>query len=454
VPIASEDCAATFEPSDLAADDTIWIGAMFPTRGPRAADFGTMNAEGVEFARRDVASATRALVGGSDGGTRVRRLALVTCDDGTDPARAARHLVDDVGVPAIVGFGSGQTLVDLAGSLLIPRRVLSLATLTQSPLVTRVPQPADLPRMVWRTTYSAHDAAAATALMLRDALAPHARASARPVRVAVGRSDAAAGLWFGEEFYRHLSSDGKAAPADGVAYAEIVVPLEKPSDEALHALADRIVATDPTFVVFAGETVVTAPLAEAIEARWPAGNPKPTYLLSDASTEPMASFMGTNVDRRRRVFAVTSVSSDLPIARFVLRYNAAHAQPVTAFFNPASSYDAFFVLAYATFAVGDGAVDGPALGRAITRLVPPGRVVDVGPMPLFEGISALRAGETIDLRGASAGLDFDLATGEAPSDFALVCAGVDASRRATGDVEAGVYYRVATHAVEGTLHCP
>ena len=83
---------------------------------------------------------------------------------------AARHLVDDVGVPAILGFGSGREVVDVAGGYLIGQRVLTMATLTESPAITRLPQPTDLPRLVWRTTTNFEASAAAMAHFVHDVL--------------------------------------------------------------------------------------------------------------------------------------------------------------------------------------------------------------------------------------------------------------------------------------------
>src|SRR5262249_11105057 len=116
-PIAIEDCVPHFEPGDLEGEDTIWLGAMFPTKGPLADAFGKMNAEGAELARKEFARATGSLHG-AGASLRVPRVALAVCDDAENPARAAHHLVEDVGVPAILGFRSGQEIVDLASSIL------------------------------------------------------------------------------------------------------------------------------------------------------------------------------------------------------------------------------------------------------------------------------------------------------------------------------------------------
>ncbi len=453
VPMASEDCVAEYSADDLTRDDTVWIGAVLPTRGPTAEAFGAMNAAGAELARSEIAGATAPLA--APGAARhVRGLGVVTCDDSTNPERAVRHLVDDVGVPAVLGFGSGQKLADLASSILIPRRVLSIATLSSNPLVTHVPQPTDVPRLVWRTTYSRNEVAAAIGAFIHDALEPGLPAAARPTRLTLARIDQPAGAWFGDELHRRAVFNGKSAADNGDAYTEVLIPATLPDPPALDALADRVISTGPTFVVLTGDTAVMAPLVVRIEQRWRVGQ-RPTYLLSDDSTASLAAFMGASPDRRRRVFAVTPPSNESPSARFVLRYNEAHEdKPVTRYFNPATTYDAVYLLAYAVFALGDKPVDGPSLARAFARLVPTGDPIEVGPNGLFDGISALAAGRSIDLRGASSPLDFDLTTGEARTDFALVCADVDGRGRAAGDHESGVFYRTAMGVVEGSLRCP
>jgi len=127
---------------------------------------------------------------------------------------------------------------------------------------------------------------------------------------------------------------------------------------------------------------------------------------------------------------------------------------VTLTINPSPTYDAFYLLAYATFALGDAPVKGPALARAFDRLLPPGEPIEVGPTSMFDALSALAAGRTIDLDGAASHLDFDRTKGEAPSDFSLNCAAVDEHGRAHGEVESGVHYRAREGRLEGTLRCP
>ncbi len=121
--------------------------------------------------------------------------------------------------------------------------------------------------------------------------------------------------------------------------------------------------------------------------------------------------------------------------------------------SPNTTYDAVYLLAYATYAIGDLPVTGASLSRAFARLVPPGTPIDVGLTSLFEAHRVLRAGGTIDVTGTTGPLDFDLARGEAPVDLVILCVGAGASGKGVEAVESGIVYRAATGKLEGKIHC-
>ena len=455
VPIASPDCTAMYEPKDLLADDTVWLGAMFPLKGPMADGFGRMNMEGADFARKEIAQATSTFEG-ANGSQRVRRIALVGCDDSEDPMRAAKHLADDVGVPAIVGLHSGKEIMEVAGSFLIPRKVLTVASLTTTPQITRLPQPADLPRMVWRTTYSMDQVAEVTAKMIESALEP--RQTGGRTRVTLLRPDGKIGaVSFAEALYRALRFNGKAAKDNGRDYQEITYDGDDPEKNDIPNLGARIAAGAPTFVIALGATALgkgfVGTVIEQVELR--SKMVKPTYVIEMETFASYKGFLEQGTDRRRRLYTITSVSNSMPNARFVIRYNEAHVAPVSRTFNPGPTYDAIHLLADAAFALGSGPVTGPGLGRAFAKLVPPGRPIEVGPASALDVISALSTDAHVDLQGTQSALDFDLSTGEGPADFALVCAEVDSSGHPTGEnVESGVVFHAATGKVDGSINCP
>jgi hypothetical protein len=274
--------------------------------------------------------------------------------------------------------------------------------------------------------------------------------------VVLARGDDPLHASFGEAFFRGLVFNGKPAVDNGSAYQEIVIPARAPTAPELGSLANAIVAAEPSFVVLAGSYLATVPLIGEIEGRAAAARLHPTYVVASDSSELFAPFLGSNVGRRRRFFAVQSLSNTVANARFVMRYNEAHpTAPVSRETNPASTYDAFYLLAYGAFALGTEAPSGAALARAFGRLLPPGPAIEVGPSDLDRGLESLATSGRVDLVGTQSGLDLDAETGETPSDFALLCAAIDGHGRATGeDVESGVVYRARARAVDGTLGCP
>ncbi len=454
VAIASQDCKAMYEPKDLESDDTVWVGAMFPVHGPVAARMGTvgpLNMDGADFAREEIAQALDTL-DGSRATHRARRVALVGCDDAEDAKRAALHLVDDVGVPAILGFRSGQEVIDLAGSLLLDRGVAVVASLTSNPLITRLPQPVREPRLVWRTVFSFEALAEATASIVHDVIEP--RQHGAPTRVVLIRNDSVTSVDFADAFFRLLRFNGKSALGNGPDYQEIVV--DSKATASLDEIARRVRQAEPTILIDVSGTASPPELARRLEeAPAPMKHP-PAYVIANSSTEPLAAFVGANADRRHRVFAIESRSNSTPNARFVIRYNEARNASVTRVLNPSPAYDAFYLLAYASFAIPLGEpVSGSALAGRFSKLVGPGRAIEAGPTGVFDALTALSSGDAIDLEGVASALDFNLATGESPFDFELVCPAIDAHGHANGeDAESGVLYSAKAHRTEGTLKCP
>jgi ABC-type branched-subunit amino acid transport system substrate-binding protein/predicted Ser/Thr protein kinase len=449
VAVASEDCKPRFEPGDLDADDLVWLGALFPATGEAAKAYGEMNLEGANFARRELAEATRAL-GGAGASLHVRRIGLVACDDAQDALRAARHLVDDVGVPAVLGFAHGQEVVDVAGGLLVGRGVLSVATVTASPLITRLPQPPGSLPMVWRTFFSLDDMAGALGPIVRSA---SPGLSARR-RWALVRMESASALSFAEAIHKRLISGANATGPGVDDYREVTFRSGEAARDKAPEVIRTVVEAEPSTVILLASESEIAPLVAGIEAQW-GGGARPTYWVANGGLDAFADYLGKSVDRRRRLFSILSDSSSPENARFVLRYNAAHPAHVTMTLNPGASYDAFYALAYGIYALGAEEVTGSALGRALSRLLPPGEPIEVGPTQVFDGLRALAAGRSIDLQGATSGLDFDTSTGEPPFDFEVICPAVDREGRATGgELESGLVYRAKTGRVEGRLRCP
>jgi serine/threonine protein kinase/ABC-type branched-subunit amino acid transport system substrate-binding protein len=462
VEIASADCQALADTRAAASDRTLWIGAMFPVTGEDAKAFGQSNMNALDLARRDFEQITAGLTESER--DRARPFGVVACNDAEDPKRAAAHLVNDVGVPAVVGFRASVEAIELATSLFIPKRVVTVAALNTNPLVTTVPQPAGEPRLVWRTTYNNASSAGALGALVADVLEPRLRAAGGALgaegtmKVALLRPKNAAGAAFSDALFRALTFNKRSALDNGEAFRELT--FDAAADDKSPAFADVVsdlVRMKPHAIVFSGTPLVMArAVFEPLEKRWPAAERhRPTYASLALLTPELLEFIGTSTDRRRRLFGVTTVSTTPPNARFVMHYNEVFSDKITRTISPNSTYDAFYLLAYASYALDpDERPTGPALARAFARLVPPGRPIDVGQSGIFDAFAALRGGQNVDLNGATGAMDFDLATGEAPFDQAIVCAAVDEQGKAYDGVESGMVWAAKTRRLEGTMKCP
>jgi serine/threonine-protein kinase len=460
VALASEDCHVVAEASDIRNDRTVWVGAMFPLVGQDAQDYGKIEFQAVDLARSEFAHMLRGTQAGPDAMT-APPLGIVACDDSADAARAARHLVDDVGVPAVIGFRNSNEVIDLATSTFIPHGVLTVAALNTSPIISSLPRLPGQPRMVFRTTYSLAEAARPIGLLVSDVIEPELRAKPAvlrrgDLRVALVRQDDAAGIGFADALFRALRFNGRSTLENASSYLEVAYPYPGDGGELdADAIADKLVAFAPHVVIqFGGENDLVR-ILERVERDWRSPTFRPRYVKATALMPTLLEFIGANAGLRRRFFSLTSVSTTDANARFVARYGSAYAEPiVTRTLSPNSSYDAFYLVAYATYAVRDEPVTGTALARAIARLLPPGRAVDVGPSGIFDALSSLSSGAHVDLNGASGPLDFDLDTGDAPVDLAILCVKANADGHADEAVESGLFYDATAGALRGAMRCP
>jgi serine/threonine-protein kinase len=453
VALASRDCAVRAEKADLESDQTVWIGAMYPLSGPSAQAFGKVLSQGVELARQDFA---QTMTGVASKQGKVPGIGLVQCDDVADAGAAARHLVE-IGAPAVIGFRSGTEFIDLAKSVFLPAGVAMIAPLSTSPLIMSVPEPPSGPRLVWRTTYNLAHTSGAIAALVEQQFEPAAQARekpARPTRVALVRYKSQGQLAFADAVFERLRFNGKSALENASDYRQTVLDEGKPAEDpqfvdVWQALAEFA----PTVVIHHGDDDLIPKVILPLETHWPRGRARPFYVNPTIASDELLGPVARDPDLRSRFFSLTPVSSTPANARLVMHYNEVFPDKITRVFSPNADYDAFYMIAYAVYALGAEPVTGSAIARAFARLQPPGTSIEVGPTHIFEAFNALERGENIDLTGATGRLDFDLATGEAPVDQAVLCVGWGEKGHAE-TIESGLVYDSAANRLRGKLRCP
>ena len=451
VALRSQDCEPMYDARALANDATVWFGAMFPRSGV-GAPIGAGETNAVELARRDFAQ----VMSGANAG-RARPFGLVVCDDAADFHRAAYHLVE-VGVPAVIGFYKSSEALELVRSVFVPNRVLAISSVNSNPLITRVPHPTGVPRLIWRTTYSTASAAAALSAWIADAVepAPRDHGDIGPLRVALVRPRELAGDALSEAFLRTLRFNGATALGNAGNYRELTYEAEAPTTSPEYAAIERaLVAFAPHVILYAGPDAMIDAVFAPLEDHWPrAVHHRPRYASVGFLSEKQLAFIGTSRERRARFFGVSPVAQTATL-RYVTHYNEVYPDKITLTIDPNSSYDAFYLLAYASYAIPEAEpVTGERLSQSFARFAPSGQPIEVGLAGIFDAYSALANGASIDLTGATGKLDFDLATGEPAFDLAILCPGVDDHGAASDGIESGLVYSAATRRLAGTMRCP
>ena len=459
VKLATDRCEVLAEPGDANDDRTFWLGVMFPRTGADGDNFGRNATNAVDLARRDFEETTRGIPSHSVDGA-PRPFAILACDDVEEGRASALHLVEDVGVSAVVGFKSSTEAIELARDIFVPRGVMVLAT-NPSAQVTQVPQPREGPRLVWRTSPVNTLSARSAARVVSEVIEPRLRGSgtvtdAEPMRVVFLRQKNQYGLSMAEAIAKDLSFNGRTAIANGDNFTQLVyddpnLPSSRPD---YRGVVEQLLRIAPHVVLYAGqEELVDQVFGPVEQARRSSGRRPYWVSVTNLLGKPLFTLMGKNAERRRRFFGVSAPENSSANAQLAMHYSSEFAK-IDVNDTPAPSYDAAYVAAYAAYVAGEGPMTGSALASALARLVPPGTPIDVGPTHIFEAIEALRRGANIDLAGACTKLDLDAKTGETNTEVMVQCFGVDPRGFASDAIESGLAFDAVNASLRGELHCP
>ncbi len=444
--LLSPECARIT--GDVLDDSVIIFGSINSVTGTNGPS-GLARQSSAELALNEIKASVSGIRPNADG--KPRPLALVSCDDTVDSLAPARHLANDLEVPAIIGIASSSRVIDVATNVTIPKGVLLLTAAATSPAITSLPDK----NLLWRTAPT--DALQALAIVdqLPAIEAKYRADNAVPVttkvRVAFVYINEAYGLGLYEPVTRAGQLNGK--PIGDATNNGLTSALSYPTDPVdLEAQITNVLAQSPrpNLIVGFGSTELITKFLTPLEQRWGAA-PRPVYLFADAAqkTELLDAVAADNSLRKRVRGSVPAVSrTSGNFKSFVFKYEGAFGSPAPSVFGMAGSYDSVFLLGYAVAAAGTRPITGDELQKGFARLVT-GATVDVGGTSMNTGFQALAAPGSFDFEGASGPLDFDLTTGEAPSNIDVWCIKKDGTGRPVF-LPSGRLYDAKTAKVTGT----
>lgn len=479
VKLKSQDCQRVG--GDLTGANQVVLGVLLAQNGSNATS-GTNRINSIELAIKEINASGG--IPDPDACKPARTLAYVACDDANlagdagadggpgepaiDRVRAGKHLVEDLKVAAVIGGSTSGTTLDIAKNVTMPAKVMQFAASSTAIAITA---PTDFnaspdgTRLLWRAAPSdVVQSLVLQQMFLQVETEVKTGGAASPKLALVTKNDAY-GKGILSAFKSGLKVNGAAIPnanfeafeyktnaadADGILQSEVVTGLQ---------------TFAPDIIVIAGTSEATDNIMRPYEA----GNPstKPIYILADGLkkteltllVDPADTKLPAPADRdalRKRIRGTQpGVVTLLAQNFFNFGYKTAYGNDSVLAYGMAGSYDITYMLAYAVAATKGGPVDGTTLAKNMSFLVGGTNQIAVGTAALSKGMNAMLAGEKVDFNGASGPLDFDLATGEAPSDYSVWCVKVDPNnQKRVFEEAAGLSYSATDGKLVGAFNCP
>lgn len=450
ISLTSQDCTQVL--GSVQDDNTILLGLMAPLVGDYATT-GLPILAGAALARSEFETRANGLPGGS-GGKR-RPLAIVACHDLDDPIRTAEHLIQTVGVPAIIGPAFSGVTIKVATEEAIPNNILLISASATSPEITKLEDN----NLVWRTVPS--DAIQAIPLAsLAGSLEAKIREELKlgkmeKIKVAMTVKGDAYGAGLADAVLQKLQINGASIgdPSNNESFLRADYPDDANYDYT--SLLNNVVNFHPHIVISLGTNEAIQKIVTGVEKNWPDTGtppPRPRYLLPDGGeVSELLDLIGQDDNLRARIIGTVPGKKGPLYNNFRIRFKAANQDADPGAFAE-NGYDAFYLLSYAITATTGEPVDGPTIAKGFSKLVPEGIQIDADPNKINDAFTALKGGGNINFNGASGPLDFDLTTGDAPADIDIWCVTRD-SKNTPIFKSSGQYYDAAKGLLVGTPSC-
>jgi ABC-type branched-subunit amino acid transport system substrate-binding protein len=464
VPLTTAECTTLYPPeADLSNDSTFFIGSIFPTTGDYAS-IGLPPENAIKLAIKEFDTNTNGIPSSMGGAP--RPLVLIGCNDQADDAiavTAAKHLSDDLKLPAIIGAAFSGTTITITSEVTKLAGTLVISPAATSDAITTL----DDSGLLWRT--SPPDTLQATALA---AYAPEVEVGVRtklmlpmnaPLRVMIVNNDDSYGIGLGDALQKVLKINGAAAIDQIDTYYKRTQYTFNPTSYA--SAVSAITSFKPHIVYMFGFNEGVTDVFGPVEQAWLDVNFRPKYVFSDGM---LVSELPTTIDEqgpladdlRTRVTGTVPGSVSPIFNLFKIAYQTEFA-PMTpdeaSTFGAAGAYDATYLLAYATATLGGAPETGMGLAEGLKRMglkdeMPKGQPVTVGAGPqVSQAFTILNTGKNIDFQGASGPLDFDPMSGEADSDIQIWCVPKNAMGMSSSGKASGKYYSALSKKLEGAF---
>lgn len=426
VPLQTEACPLVF--GDYESNDAVYIGAFLDI--PETAPLSQMSALNVQLAIDEFNGSVGGLPGGPLG--KLRKLVTVVCrNESAVVADGARHLTEDVRVPAVLAHLPSGELKQFFVEHALPNDVFVMNPGFADNSLTALSSAG----LFWHMIGDVRDVAASYPPLLARVEARLEGTIAPPLRVAMVVSRRFAEQSIADTLAPQLRFNGKSVIENRSDFFSIAVPALVDEPDADYTQVNQaLLEFAPHVIIALTREEFVYKILPAVEGGWSlaaADQPRPFYILPTALSANL-DLLGyvaqdsegvTSEDKRQRIAGVAPASAeDLTLYhQFLVRFRTAYPQ----FDNPGgfeNFYDAVYLLANAMFAAGSvPRLSGPDVARGMQRATSGNTIIDVGPTHIADGFAALAAGGNIRLNGTMGLADFDPGIGARRSSGSVYC---------------------------------
>jgi branched-chain amino acid transport system substrate-binding protein len=472
-PLLTAECKTVY-PTGPIPDNAFIFGSILPTEGDDA-NTGIPIENSIKLAINDITTASNGLPP-EPGGTGSRPLFFVSCNDNSDAdtaVNAAKHLVDDLGVNAIIGAAFSGITIKVATQVTLPKKVMLFSPSATSVAITTLDNSS--PRLLWRTSPPDSFQAQALSLYMSDieakVRADNNLMASDKIRVAVLFKGDAYGKGLADALSAKLTFNNGASSASDTAnyYSEDYGNPDDPGSDPPHyaTTVTNAIGKSPHVIFIFGTNESVTDIFEQIEEKWPtAVTYRPRYILSDGGeVNDLWGYSKMTDALRKRVSGTVPGTTGQLFKSFIVSYKGKFgSDPDPNVFGTAGAYDIVYMLSFAAVSQGSKPLTGTNLATGMSSLVPPAQgtvpMISVGSLgDIGTAFSTLQTAamsgniaSVIDFNGSSGPLNFDLTKGEAPSDIQIWCMPPGGSTPAGAAGFSGYYYDAAANKMTGTLN--
>jgi len=454
VALKTEACPIVF--GDYEHDNAVYFGAFLnvPASSPLS-QMSTLNA-------RLAVDEFNGSVGGLPGGPlgKLRPLVAIVCrNDQSLVEDGATHLIDELGVPAVLSHLPSEVNKRFYVDHAIDKQMLVMNPGFADNTLTSL----STDGLFWHMIGDIRDVGPAYVPLLGRI--ESYLAVGEPLRVAMLVSKRYAEQSIAETITPALRFNGKSVTENGTDFfsASVTALADDPSADYAPVVAS-LLGFRPHVVIAITREEFVSKILPALEGGWTsaaAGQARPFYVLPTALSGNLDllnyvgldSETGTSESKRKRFVGVAPASAeDMTLYdQFMVRFRTANPY----FQNPGgfeNFYDAVYLLANAMFAAGSVAkLTGPDIARGMQRVISGNVSIDVGPTSIADGFSALAAGGNIRVNGTMGPADFDPGTGARRGNGSVYC--IQRSGFQLSFAYDVLRYDKAAQALSGTFPC-